>query len=124
DPQEEKVRTRRGLYVRGIGLAARSKRAEEESAGGDGEQDDAREEDIPPNRIGHKRLAIAMDQFLILPQIRRPPDHSTWHGPLADSQFQHKKHMQADERDQQSRNDENMQCKEARQCWTRDYGTT
>ena len=112
EPQEKEIRTRRGLDDRRVGRAARTERAENGSARGNRQQNEAGEEDVLPHGSRHERHSLLMGQLVILLQIGCAAHDASGHRPFVDAELQHQEHVHGDERDQQAGDDEHMQREE------------
>ena len=115
EPEKEEIGARCGLNDRGIRPAGRAEGTEDGGDDGEREKDAAAEEQIFPDRAGNEGHAVFVRQLVILLHVGGVANDATGHGPFVDSQFQHHQQMQADERDEQPGNDEDMQREKARQ---------
>ena len=113
DPEEREIGFRRGLDDGGIGLSGGTERAEEESTGDDGEHDGRRKDRVLPYGVRHKGHAVLLDQLVIFALVSGFPHQAARHRPLIDAETQHHPHMQADAREQDAGNHEDMQREEA-----------
>ena len=80
--------------------------------------------DVFPDGVWNERHAIFFDEFLILGGIGGALDEAAGHRPVVDAELQNHEEMHADEGDQQSGNDENVESKEARERGTGNDGST
>ena len=122
DPEEREIGLRRGLDDGGIRLPAGTERAEEESTSDDGEQDGGRKDRVFPCGVGHKGDAVLLNQLVIFALVGGFPNQASRHRPLIDAETQHHPHMQADAREQDAGDHEDVQREESGQRGSADDG--
>ena len=115
DPKKRHIRLGHGLDNRRIGRTAGADGAKEKGARHDRQNDGRGESDIFPRCVGNEGHAVFVDFRFILLQVGASTHQAAGHRPLIDAEAKNHPHMHADQRDQNSRNDENVQCEKARE---------
>src|SRR6266567_1396309 len=94
-PQEKVIRLRGGLDNRRIRLSGRSKRTEVEGTGGDGQNDEPREEQILPNCIRNEGRTFALRKRVIVAFIGGALNNTPRHRPFVDPELQHHEYVKS-----------------------------
>jgi hypothetical protein len=89
--------------------ARRAEGAEVRGAQGDARDQNPGEKDVFPDRVGHERLAVFVNQIVVVLQIRRATDKASRHRPFIDAELQHHQEVQAYKTDENPGNHKDVQ---------------
>src|SRR5882757_8165341 len=113
EPQEEEVRFRRSLNNRWIWLPSRSVRSEHCRANGNRGEDCRGEEGVLPHSSRHEWPAVLLCQFVVFREVCGATNDTTRHRPFVDAELDDHPYVKTRERQQHSRDNEDMKGEES-----------
>src|SRR5271168_704744 len=112
-PKEEEIWLRGSLNDRWVRLASRSVGSEHCCANGNRGEDRCGEESVLPHSSRYEWPAILLRQFVVFRKVRSATNNAARHRPFVDAELDDHPHMKARERQQHSRNNEDVKCEES-----------
>ena len=107
----------------GSGVPLGPKRTEDGGTECDREEDGGGEDEVLPDRAGHKGNAVLVREFVVLLDVGLAANDAAGHRPFVDAELQHHPDVEAGEGEQRAWDDEDVQRKEARERGAVDDGT-